>query len=323
MAETFERVGTEKNRRSTDAYYLDVIKTLERLQSKLDSGAYLSATETEQLNSASQDFETLRTNDPASFDRLIGFVNQVRKDSSPNGAPNKSSLAGVLSNTFSENINRNVVSSQETNRLTRTYVDLPTPQEFLDNFTNAYNIHITSLAQSGAIRPEVAAFAREMQQQVFGEYLTEQTARMMRGEPLWKIAGANAEEKLIGARAGQSAAEQTQGTQQSTTVSSRTDKQTGTAPSVTPAGQALDQSTSEAGTTTEQQTQASTDVLNASEAIMSRNNLAYVANLAPLDFFKDKATAQRLNFLYAGQKGTAQAQRDNAQGGTFAGVRRV
>ena len=321
MAEPTTRVGTEKNRRSRDAYYLDVIKTLERLQSKLDSGAYLSATETEQLNSAAQDFESLRTSDPDTFDRLIVYVNQVRKDASADGTGGKTSLAGVLGSTFSENINRNVKSTQETNRLTRTYVDLPTPEEFLDNFTNAYNIHITNLAQSGAIRPEVAAFAREMQQQVFGEYLTEQTARMMRGEPLWKVVGANAEEKLLGARAGQSAAEASRGTQQSTTVSSRTDKTTGVAPSVTPAGQALDQSTS--GTTTEQQTQASEDTLNATEAIMSRNNLAYVANLAPLDFFKDKATAQRLNFLFAGQKGTAVAQRENALGGTYAGARRV
>ena len=321
MADGEGRVGTEKNRRSTDAYYLDIIKTLEKLQSRLDSGAYLSASETEQLNSASQDFEALRTNDPQRFDRLVGFVNSVRKSTGttgPNGQPN---LSNLLNSTFTENVRRNTVSSQETNRTSRTYVDLPTPAEFLDNFNNAYNIHLTSLSQSGAIRPEVAAFSRELQQQIFGEYLAEQTRRMMAGEPLWKVVGQNAEEKQVGVREGQSEIQTSQGESKSTTSSVRNETQSGI-PSVTGAGAAVELGTT-SGTTNTESTEAATDILKANEIVMSRNNLAYVANLSPLDFFKDKATAQRLNFLYAGQKGNIQAQRENALGGDYAGARRV
>ncbi len=306
----------------TDAYYLDIFRQLETLQAKSASGAYLSAGETEQLNVASQAFENLRQQDPQRFDRLVGFVNSVRKSTGNKGPNGQPDLSQLLNSTFTENVRRNTTSSQETNRVSRTYVDLPTPQEFLDNFTNAFNIHITSLVQSGAIRPEVAAFSRDLQQQIFGEYLAEQTRRMMAGEPLWKVVGQNAEEKLIGTREGASEIQQSQGTSQSTTTSKRSETASSATPSTTPEGQAVESSTT-SGTTNTNDTSKSQDILHATEAIMSRNNLTYVASLSPLDFFKDKATAQRLNFLYAGQKGSAQAQRENALGGEYAGARRV
>ncbi len=319
------RVGTEQNRRSTDAYYMDIIKQLETLQSKMQSGAYLTAAETEQLNAVSQDFETLRTSDPERFDRLVGFVNQVRKSTGTTGPNGALPLSGILNTTFSENQNRKTTSATDTTRLGRKYVDLPTPEEFLDNFTNAYNIHITGLVQSGAIRPEVADFARNFQNEVFGEYLREQTARVLKGEPLWKVVGADANVQQVGQREGQSQISQQQGTQESTTDYARTEASTGGAatPSTTGAGQAVDSGGTTAGTTTTKEDQASVDVQREQELIMSRNNLTYVANLAPLDFFKNAATAQRLNFLYAGQKGTATRARETAAGGEYAGARRV
>lgn len=306
-----------------DTYYLNVIKNLEKLEAKLRAGEMLTAEETESLNTYSKEFEALRTDNPGLFNRLVSFVNETRKSAGTTGPGGATDIGGYLSSSFSERTNRNITSNTQTKQTTREYVDLPTPEEFLDDFTNAYNIHITGLVQSGAIRPEVAAFAREMQNEIFGEYLREQTKRMLSGEPLWKVVGLNADEKVLGARQGDSYARDSTSNLVSKDQTSRSETTTGGASGATTgAGQAVE-GASESGTSEYTENRRDTDVVDESEYLVSRNRLTYVANLAPLDFMKGGASAQRLNFLYAAQKGTAQRAAQTATGGDYAGARRI
>lgn len=224
-------------------------------------------------------------------------------------------LSGALNTRSTVNTKSNVVTN--TQRTTTNYVDLPTPEEFLDDFNNAFAMHIQGLAKTGAVRPEVAAFAaNELKTQLFGDYLRAQTAQLLNGNPLYRVVGLNPDAKLLGTRPGDQS--QTTAQQQSTTQSSQSQT---SAPAAASSGQGAAAYTSTLDETTNA---ARNDVQNDvnNEAVVQRNKLGVVANLSPLDFLKDQATAQRLNFLYGGQKGAAVREARTAAGQDFSGAAR-
>jgi len=242
-------------------------------------------------------------------------------------------LNGVLNTNRSVSVKSDVVS--DTKRTTTEYVDLPTPDEFLDNFDNAFQMYLNGLVQSGAIRPEVATFVQSMKAEIFGDYLREQTKQLLAGNPLFRVTGTNADEKLIGTRRGVYSQDVSQ--QRGTEQTSQTDKTTGANGGMSPAdiaaaaargedtsqsaaGQAIDQASALNETRTTDRT--SQDTLDQQNAIIQRNKLAVVANLSPLDFLNTGATAQRLNFLFAGQKGSAVRARETATGPDASGYAR-
>jgi len=226
-------------------------------------------------------------------------------------------LSGALNTSTNRNVNvrSNVVST--TNRTETRYVDLPTPEEFLDDFDSALNGYVEGLVQTGGLRSEVAQFALQNRNLIFGQYMRKQIENLLAGQAPFRVVGLDADEKLIGARAGDFARDQraTQGTEQRSES-----EQASSVPSETPLGQAIESAQSLNQTTTEQRAEDTT--LKSTEAIVQRNKLGVVASLSPLDFLKDKATTQFLNQLYAGQKGSAQRQAQTAIGRDFGGAAR-
>lgn len=260
---------------------------------KRDLGATLSEADTARLDSL--------LSDPTRFRRLADVVDKRRTTPDPNNPNTNPSniLNGLSSTNSSVNQTRNSVTNQQTTKT--QFVDLPTPEEFLDNFSNSYNIHITGLVQSGAIRPEVAEFARGFEQQVFGEYLRQQTSNLLAGKPIFKVTGMNpANDKLLGARNGGSQQQKSQSEfNQNTSTKTTGVDGTGAGASTTGAGQAVDSADNTSFHQTDNQEQND----QSTEAVVQRENLTAVHTLAPLDFMKDAATAQRLNLLYAANKG--------------------
>jgi hypothetical protein len=301
--------GTEGELR--DSAYLDIMRKWVALKQKLASGGFLTPVETEQYASFTDKLYYLEKAQPDRFKKLLDQAQQQLTDTG--GSEGQSDLSSIFNNTISSSTR---TTKQQTQATTVEYVDLPTPEEFLSDFQNAYNIHITGLVQTGAIRPEVANFARSMLGEVFGEYLRKQTERLLQGEPLWKVVGVNPDEKLLGARPGEQTSQRTTGTESQSTTTSGT--ATG-APSTTAVGKAIEAGGSESLTTNFDAESS----FNETQAIVQRNKLATVPTLAPLDFLKDSASAQRLNLLYAGYKGTAQRSADTAAGGDVGGVRRI
>ncbi len=249
----------------------------------------------------------------------------------PNTVNVNDALNGVLNTNRSVSTKSNTVSN--TKRTTAEYVDLPTPDEFLDDFDNAFQMHLNGLVQSGAISSEVSTFiAQNMKGQIFGDYLREQTSQLLKGNPLYRVVGTNAEEKLIGSRRGPFSQDQTQ--QNGTEQINQTDNTAGTQGGLSPAdaaaaaargkntsaGQAVSQASNLNETRISDQT--SQDTLDTTNAIVQRNKLGVVANLSPLDYLKNGAAAQRLNFLYAGKKGTAVRERETATGPDSSGYAR-
>jgi hypothetical protein len=213
------------------------------------------------------------------------------------------------------------------------YVDLPTPAEVLDNWDNAFQMHLNGLVQSGAISPAVAEFAKGQTGVFYGDYLREQIGRALKGEPMYKVAGLDANNQLIGARQGayqtgqttteQQTAEQLQqsssggGSISGIALDSLLRQTTpgssvGTSARVNAALGGGGSSLSIGSTGTESMT--GTSLQSQQEAIVSRNKLMAIANLSPLDFLGKGVDATRLNMLYGGQKGTAAREGQTALG---------
>lgn len=247
----------------------------------------------------------------------------VQKTILASADPSQIDTSALLSGALNTSTNRttNIVSDtvSRTDRTTTRYVDVPTPDEFLDDFDNAFSIHVEGLVQTGQLRPEVAQFAQQNRSLFFGEYLREQVGRLLKGEPLYKVTGTSADERLIGSRRGE--VTQDKGTSRQTERATSAASQTAV-PSETPLGKAIESASTETENRTEQSTYDTT--LDETEALIQRNKLAVVANLSPLDFLKGSAEAKRLNLLYGGQKGAAQRAAQTAAGQDFSGsARRV
>lgn len=323
------------------ATWEDTFKEFTRIQGL---GTKASAAEISWLADATQSIVAFGHSD---FDRFAGTLQtalpglDARKLlDSLDSLPGSDSIGDTLRSVSSRS--ESSVSNTERTGTTVKYVDLPTPEKFLDDFSDAYGIHLSGLVQTGAIRPEVAAFARSsgQMQAAFSNYLRERVGRLLKGEPLWKVVGTEADNKLIGARTGQQGDQRDVGTE--TTRGTSTQGSTtagGAAPAAdyvpfdpnNPAsgpvadggGGAPGADFSESLSYTEKSDTDRTLKTREKEALVSRNQLDVVANLSPLDFLKDAATAQSLNLVYAGEKGTAQRAGDTAKGGESFATRRI
>jgi hypothetical protein len=327
------------------ATWEDTFKEWTRIQ---DLGSKASAAETAWFADATQSISSFADSDP---DRFTGMVKSVFPDMDATkllgaikNVPGADSIGNILSSVSSRA--EKTVGTTERTGTTVSYVDLPTPEEFLDDFSDAYNIHIAGMVQTGGIRPEVAAFARSQPQMqaVFANYLRERVGRLLKGEPLWKVVGTEANNQLIGARTGEQSdvreigSEATAGTTTQSSSVTASAKPTeaapaGTvAPSIKPIASTIQfdktapapvPSTSESLQYSENKETDLARKTREQEALVSRNKLWRVANLAPLDFLKDAATAQSLNMVYEGEKGTARRAAETATGGESLATRRI
>lgn len=208
------------------------------------------------------------------------------------------------------------------------YQNLPTPEEYMNNWDNAFSAHVAGLRATGAISSEAADWAQSQSTMFYGNYIRAQLKDALAGKPMFKVSGLNPDNKLLGVRQG--AYDTSNMTEAQKSAYNMTQQSTGTGGA--PSTLALDSiiraipgrqvgaaaaarsaaGSGGAGSSLSLQETGTSDTANQTlqsqkEAIVSRNNLAVVANLAPLDFLKDNMDAGKLNLLYEGQKGTQAA----------------
>ena len=215
-----------------------------------------------------------------------------------------------------ETINRTRTSN--VNRQVRRYVDVPTPEEFLDDFRTGMSTYLKGLG--GAVSRNAGMWLMENMDMFLNDYLGDLGARAARGEQVFKVVGATGAVTPLGSRPGQSI--------QQTTAGQTVQGTQGTQVTNTQATQQQGGQTQQVGGQTTQTTQGTQTIndlenenINETENIFSRPNLTTVKTISPMDFMAANWTPASLNIRYEGFKGARQARARTAQGVTS--VRRV
>lgn len=109
--------------------------------------------------------------------------------------------------------NRNVV--QNTTTTQRKYIDVPTPEEFLDDFQNALAGHLQSGIQSGAVSHQAAQWALSHASQLLDTYTGHLAQMAAQGQQIFKANLPSGDPQYLGTRIGD--VTQTQGSTQTNT----------------------------------------------------------------------------------------------------------
>ena len=231
----------------------------------------------------------------------------------------------------------NEIQDFVTQRSLTQFVDIPTADEFLDNFQVGFTTYIGGLVDAGELSSSDAQIARENSNFFLNDYLAELGSRAAAGENIFKVVGvpgggsfqdALEQARLtedLGTRPGGTTVVET--TAEGTVAEETTEQVVGTQTQVTdgvPSTVARD--TEETVVSTTATTGQTTSVTEDIEQIVSRPNLAVVNILSPIDFLNQKfPSAGALATTIRGRFGTASSQALRARSGSplATGTRRV
>lgn len=178
---------------------------------------------------------------------------------------------------FSQNLSttRNISENRT------TYVDVPTPEEFLDNFKTAFLGYAQGMRQVGGISQKELTWAMENWDVIAAEYTGALAQMALAGQPVFEVVGAAGIPELIGARPGE----------QYTQVG--TEATTGT------------QSVGGGPAEPQNMTQETKTTFNQNEVLMKRPNLALVNTLSPTEWLQKNFPVEKLQLLFAKEVPTA------------------
>jgi len=126
--------------------------------------------------------------------------------------------AGPNSNQASVDVsNRNVV--QNTTTTQRKYIDVPTPEEFLDDFQNALAGHLQNGIQNGTVSHQAAQWALQHASQLLDTYTGHLAQMAAQGQQIFKANLPSGQPQLLGTRIGD--VTQTQGNTVTNTTGSQ------------------------------------------------------------------------------------------------------
>ncbi len=206
----------------------------------------------------------------------------------------------------------------------RTFVSVPTPEKFLDNFQTGFNTFIANAVQSGALSQRDANLAFENMDSFFGEYIAELGQRAARGEDIFEVTGVDVPEEVLGTRPGQRV-DQTTTTEREVT-GQETVGATGRATSTEEGEEPATTDTTSQGTTTQDtQTEEERRIREeTTEEIVRRPELAPIAKLSPIDFLGERfQTGGALSTAIRTRKGERTRQAQTATGGPSISARRT
>jgi hypothetical protein len=90
-------------------------------------------------------------------------------------------------------------------QISRVYIDVPTPEEFLDDFSNAFMGYAQDMVEAGMSQGDINLMldpGTGFMQTMMSEYMGNLAQRAARGEDLFDIAGLEGAPELIGTRPG-------------------------------------------------------------------------------------------------------------------------
>lgn len=108
----------------------------------------------------------------------------------------------------------------------RVYVDVPTPEEFLDDFRNGFSTYISGLRQQGGITLNQQNWFMENMDLFLGEYLGRLGEMAAQGQNIFQTVGVDGDPKFLGSREGAQSTSKLTGT--TTTKTSGIDRTAGT-----------------------------------------------------------------------------------------------
>lgn len=168
--------------------------------------------------------QQLLQNDPRAKEQLDSAVRQssyTNENSTSNqtGSENRNT-------TTNQNSDENVTGSRNSTGTARKYMDVPTPEEFLDDFQNGFAAHVKSARQSGALSLNQARWLMDNPDIFFNDYLGELSQRAARGEQIFQPTKFDPSETYLGTRKGDVSQNTTRG--QTNTTGTDRNSTTGT-----------------------------------------------------------------------------------------------
>lgn len=171
-------------------------------------------------------------------------------------------------------------------RTVAKYFDVPTPEDFLDNFDIALATHVQGLVVSGELDKDTARWILDNPDILLDEYIAELGSRAQAGEQIFKVVGIGGEDaageggvpapELLGTRPGRQEERDIQTLTQTTAA-------------VTPTGGP--------GAVTQRTTQERLkSTLDETEEVFARPRLDYVYAISPLDWLAEYGTGTEIKF---------------------------
>lgn len=278
------------------------------------------------------------------FNRITGAVSSSQE---------RTNRTQTTDRETTEGINRTGTSEfhRTTGRRETRFIDVPTPEEFLNDFQNGSTTYLRGLLSEGVVDRETVDFLMDNPDLLFDGYLADLGARAARGEDIFRVVGTENEIERLGERLGESFTEEYSGFTRDQIyeqiVSTQKDKimeevrtqfseqQTQT----DSAGNALPFTTEQEQQIMEETNRRLNEITNrlvneqieqsgsmtqlTVEEMIARPKLATVFKISPLSYLQSQYTPQSLMNLAAGRRGTEQRRRDTATGSTPVAPRRV
>lgn len=233
----------------------------------------------------------------------------------------------------------------------RTYINVPTPEQVLDDMETGISTYIGSLVQTGQLGQGDANIALQQLMPLFmTDYLADLGQRAARGEDIFRVVGVEGAPEFLGTRVGEVSARREEeerrmreeerqiarGTETVTEAAEREPATVEEALAVGPFGPGVARPLTETTTTrarTEQEREEERETrgrevgvttFQETEAIFRRPQLAFVRAVSPIEFMKQRfGSPGELAAFIRGRKGERARQAQTAAGGPIAQARRV
>jgi len=233
---------------------------------------------------------------------------------------------GNVFESISSYVTSQVQREQETvsveQRTSRQYLEIPTPEEFLDRFETGLATHVKEQVQAGKLSRGAGLWLLDNPEVLYNDYMAELGARADKGEQIFKPVGVGgAAPEFLGTRPGAVETSATEALTKATEQERSQAQQAATA--VQAAGGVATQR--QTTTTTEQQTattakQKELSQLEQTQEIFARPKLTAVYALSPLEFLQQRTD---LEMLYQGQRGAKRREAETATAPPIVLPRRV
>lgn len=233
---------------------------------------------------------------------------------------------GIPSNVAS-NLARNIITTFTSNVTTvqraRRYVDVPTPEEFLNDFETGVRGFLSDLVRSGQLDFSDAQLmldpATGVLDTLLDQYLGELASRASQGEDIFEVVGVEGTPQRLGEREGRVTETEAQIERETKLEQRQTEgvsQVIGGEQVSTQQQQTLAQQQKETGVQKEQ--------FQETEEIFRRPNIAITFKLSPLDFLKrEYSDPGKLATFVRAIKGRRQRQRQTLTGGPISRVTRI
>lgn len=220
-------------------------------------------------------------------------------------------LAETSQSTSSSTSSQSTVSTQSsiTEQISKRFFDVPTPEEFLDDFEVAYAGFLEGMKENG-LGPSQIALALDpatgLMDSLMAEYMGGLAERANAGEDIFGLVGTEEDFELIRTEPGTES--KTKGQQESVTAGSGSSKSSSTSGS---GSTSADSSKSTSKGTSESTFKDKTQVF-------SRPKIAAVFKFSPTDFLDERfhGDAGELATFVESEKGVRSRQRQTIAGGT-------